>query len=102
MENSTYLSYPEVKAHVDEIVDSKNTMMGIFNDFEASMTRLGGEDAFVGDASESLKERFNSLKQRFDDYCNLVQQFADNITGAAEETAYTERQMAAQAEALQG
>ena len=39
--------------------------------------------------------------QKFDDYCNLVQQFADNITGASEETAYMERQMAAQAEHLQ-
>jgi uncharacterized protein YukE len=100
--NSTYLSYPQTKAHAEEIVACKDAMNGIFSDFGAEMARVGGEDAFVGDASESLKQRYDSLKQKFDDYCNLVQQFADNITGASEETAYMERQMAAQAEQLQG
>lgn len=100
-ENSTYLSYPQTKAHAEEIVNCKNIMNGIFEDFGAEMSRVGGEDAFVGDASETLKQRYDSLKNRFNSYAELVQKFADNITGASEETAYMERQLAAQANQLQ-
>ena len=99
---TTYLSYPEAKAHVEEIESCKEAMRGIFNDFGDQMKIAGGEDVFYGDASESFQSRYNSLKQRFDSYCDLVQQFANNVNGASEQTAYTERELAARSEELKG
>ena len=75
-------------------------MNNIFNDFGTSMNKVGAEDVFVGDASESLGSRFSSLKTKFDDYVNLVNEFANMILGAADATQHTEQKLAAEADKL--
>lgn len=92
-ENSTYLTYEQVKSACAEIVSCKDAMQAIFDDFKASMTVVGGEEVFVGDASTTLQTQFNTLSQRFVSYTNLIQEFSDLITRASEETHDTDVRM---------
>lgn len=101
-ENSTTITYDRVRNGAHTIQDCATTMNNIFEDFGASMNRVGAEDVFVGDASESLGARFNSLKTKFDDYVALVNEFANMILGAADATQHTEQKLASEAEELAG
>ena len=64
---STNITYERVRSGANTISECAKSMQNIFSDFGASMKRVGAEDVFVGDASESLGNRFNSLKTTFDD-----------------------------------
>ena len=97
---STNITYERVRSGANTISECAKSMQNIFSDFGASMKRVGAEDVFVGDASESLGNRFNSLKTKFDDYVRLVDEFAAMLTGASEATARTEKALAAEADSL--
>ena len=97
---STAITYERVRTDAKTIKECASVMSGIFEDFGNSMNRVGAEDVYAGDASETLGQRFNSLKGKFDSYVRLVNEFADTILGASEQTAATERELAAQADNL--
>ena len=99
-ENSTSITYEKVRSDANTIKECSSTMNNIFEDFGSSMNRVGAGDVFAGDASESLGSRFNSLKSKFDTYVRLVNDFADSILSASEQTAATEQALASEADNL--
>ena len=100
--SSTNITYERVRSDANTIKECSGTMRNIFDDFGSSMNRVGAENVFYGDASQSLGSRFNSLKGKFDSYVNLVNQFADTILSASEQTSATEQSLASQADSLNG
>ena len=101
-ETSTNITYEKVRSDANTIKECSSTMSNIFEDFGASMNRVGAGDVFAGDASESLASRFNSLKGKFDTYVRLVNDFANTILSASEQTAATEQALAGEADNLAG
>ena len=99
-ETGTAITYERVRSDAKVIKSCASTMNKIFEDFGSSMNRVGADDVYAGDASETLGQRFASLKGKFDSYIRLVNEFADTILGATEQTAATERELSAQAENL--
>lgn len=99
-DQSTSIVYDKVRSSVDTIVSCSTVMDNIFTDFGKEMTEVGAEDVFVGNASESLGERFRVLRQKFDSYTMKVKEFSDAISGAADATQATENKLASQAEDL--
>lgn len=99
-EASTTITYDRVRSGANTIRDCSVVMQNIFEDFGSSIKRVGAEDVFVGDASETLGARFNKLKTSFDDYVKLVETFSVMILGAAEYTEETDKKIASQASNL--
>lgn len=99
-ETGTAITYERVRTDANTIKECASVMSGIFEEFGKSMNRVGAEDVYAGDASETLGQRFNTLKGKFDTYVKLVNEFADTILSASEQTAATERELAAQADSL--
>ena len=97
---STSITYEETRADAATVQDCSRKMDNIFHDFESTMKRVGGDDAFVGDANESLQGRFMKLKTRFEAYVRTVQEFHDLIMGASEAEERTEQNLSKEAEAL--
>ena len=97
---STAITYAQVQSGARTIQDCSKTMQNIFESFNASMKRVGADDVFAGDASETLGNRYNQLKTKFDNYVKLVDEFSAMLLGAAEATAQTEKTLASDAERL--
>lgn len=91
---STEISYNEVRSGASTIKEKAQQMSGMFDEFEATMKKVGSKDVFVGDASESLDAKFARLKTKFDDYVQLVNDFSTMITTASEMTEATEAELA--------
>ena len=102
MSDGTQITYGKVREDAKVIKECASKMQRIFEDFNQSMKRVGSEDVFYGDANESLGQRYNSLKTKFDGYVKLVNSFADEILGAAEATERTEKAIAEDAGHLAG
>ena len=96
-EASTNITYDKVRSGANVIKDCSVVMSNIFEDFGASIKRVGAEDVFVGDASETLGARFAKLKTSFDDYVKLVDTFSTMILGAAASTEETDKKIASAA-----
>ncbi len=96
----TTITYERVRDDANKLKECARIMNGIFEDFGSSMNRVGAEDVYAGDASETLGQKFNTLKTKFDSYIRLVNEFAGMITSASEQTEQTERELAAQADEL--
>lgn len=94
------ISYEKVRSDANAIKDCATTMTNIFEDFGASMNAVGAENVFAGVASESLGQRFASLKTKFDDYVKLVNMFANTVLSASSQTESTEQAIASEAETL--
>ena len=101
MNDSTQITYEEVRSDAELIKERATQMRGMFDDFEASMKKVGSKDVFVGDASESLDAKFNKLKTKFDDYVQLINEFSAMITTASDLTAQTERELSGDVSGLQ-
>lgn len=101
-ETSANITYEQVRNGAYIMKDCSKKMDGIFQEFNASMNRVGAPDVYLGDAKETLSARYNSLKTKFDDYVTLVNQFADMILGAAQRTEETEAALSTAAEELKG
>ncbi len=101
-ENSTSITYEKVRTDANTIKECSTTMSNIFEEFGSSMNRVGAGDVFAGDASESLGARFTSLKGKFDTYVRLVNDFANTILTASDQTAATEQALANEADNLAG
>jgi len=95
-ENLTSIQKQEVQRLINNIILYKSTMQGIFDEFELAMGRLGQENVFVGSASESLQERFNTLKQKFVNYTTTIDTFAANFREAKESEQIMEDKLAAE------
>lgn len=92
--NNTSIKYSEVKNGINVLKnETLPKMKNIFNDFGESIRRVGAEDIFAGDASESLKTRFNNLSSKFKLFEDLVIKFANQFEVAAEATAQTEQKL---------
>lgn len=97
---STAITYAQVQSGARTILECSKTMQNIFESFNSSMKRVGADDVFAGDASETLGNRYNQLKTKFDNYIKLVEEFSAMLQGAAEATAQTEKKLASEAERL--
>ena len=87
---STVITYEKVRQDADTVRECSRVMQNIFNDFGASMNRLGADDVFAGNASQSLGARFASLKTKFDSYVATIERFSNLISNAASQTEQTE------------
>ena len=97
----TILSYGDVKTAVETIRDDCLVKMrNIFDNFNSSMNILGGSDAYVGDASETFQSRYNKLKVKFQEFENLINEFADKFAFASASTAQTEKELANESQNL--
>lgn len=101
-DSSANITYEKVRSGAQTMQECARKMDGIFQEFNASMNRVGAPDVYIGDAKETLSARYNSLKTKFDDYINLVNQFANMILGAAAATEKTEAALASAADELKG
>ena len=99
-EQSTNIAYAQVESGARTIQECSKTMLNIFDSFNASMNKVGADDVFAGDASETLGSRYSKLKTKFDNYVKLVDEFAAMLLGASEQTKQTEQKLASQAEQL--
>ena len=98
MNNSTSIVYAEVKEGISVVRDDcLPKIKNIFSEFESVMKRVGGADAFVGDANESLQQRANKFSSRFNDFEKLVLQFSTEFEKALESTQRTEQKLAEEA-----
>ena len=98
--NNTSITYAQVESGAKTIQECSKTMLNIFDRFNASMTKVGDEDVFAGEASETLGTRYKTLKGKFDNYVKLVDEFATMLLGASAQTQQTEQKLAANAEQL--
>ena len=98
--NSTIITYEKVRQDANTIKECSTVMKNIFDDFGKSMSYVGADDVFAGNASESLGQRFNSLKGRFDAYTRAEETFANMISGAAASAERTEQSIAQDTENL--
>lgn len=100
MNDSTSIRYEEVKNASDEIRSSSKNMDDLFAKFRQDMDAIYQDDVFYGVASDSLKEKFDTLKTKLDNYVKTVQDFSDTIEKARSETEATERDIQREAEDL--
>ena len=102
MDNTTNITYEEVRQDAENIKDNANTMKNIFDDFIATMNAVYADDVFAGNASESLETKFLALKGRLSAYTKTVEHFSATILGAADATETTEQALAANIDNLAG
>ena len=100
MDRSTLITYEKVRQDANIIKECSKVMRNIFDDFNSTMNQVGADDVFLGNASETLKSSFNSLKGRFDSYTATIEKFSNMIASAAQSTEQTEKNIAAAAEDL--
>lgn len=98
--DSTTITYEKTRNDAKTVAECAREMDRIFQEFEDTMKQVGGEEVFVGDANESLQNRFSKLKQRFPEFVKTVLQFSELITGAAESEEKTEAKLSQAADAL--
>ncbi len=102
MDNSTIITYEEVRTDAEEIKNCATTMNSIFDDFITIMNSVYVDDVFAGNASESLETKFLSLKGKLSAYTKTVEKFSDTILSAADSTEATEQSLAANIDNLVG
>ena len=88
---SVKIEYQEVRNTAESLKESSAKMRGMFDDFDTSMKTMANEDVFVGQASDALKQKFNALKPKFEDYVQLVNEFAGMMIMAADKSEESER-----------
>lgn len=100
MDNTTNITYEEVRQDAQDIKDIANSMKNIFDDFISTMGSVYVDDVLSGEASESLETKFSSLKGRLAAYTKTVEDFSATILGAADKTESTEKSLVADIEYL--
>ena len=98
--DSTRIKYEKVEEAVDNIKKDSKSMDDIFGDFRKSMDNIYQDDVFEGNASESLHDKFDELKTKFDSYVDLVNEFSETINKAKTSTEDTEKRIQQKAEDL--
>lgn len=80
---STEMQYQIVRDGVTNIINKKNRLESIMNDFEASMNRTLSPDAFKGIAADAVSGDYQTFKNQFTEILGLLQDFADSYSNAA-------------------
>lgn len=92
--NNVSIKYSEVKNEISFLKDDcLSQMKNIFSEFENTMNRVGGGNAFVGEGNETLQARYKKLSSRFSEFENLILRFADQYEKALASTQQTEQQL---------
>ena len=94
----TKIDHGQVREQTAIIRDVRARMQNVLDDFEASMQRVGADDVFAGDASETLGEQFARLKAKFEKFTTATEDFAQNFDQANEKTEATDQAIRNQAE----
>ena len=88
---TTRINYEKVENAVDSITSSSEEMDSLFDEFRKSMGVIYQDDVLEGEAGNSLQEKFDELKTKFDAYVNEVKRFAATIEKAKTSTELTEK-----------
>ena len=94
----TKIDHNQVREQTKVIRDVKAKMQNVLDDFEASMRRVGADDVFAGDASETLGEQFARLKAKFEKFTTATEDFATNYDTASDKTQATDQAIKGKAE----
>ena len=89
--DSTNIEYGSVEQKVQKIENDSDKIGEIFDSFTDSMSEVYKPDNFSGEASDELQEKFKRLKENFNAYRELVDQFATAIRTAKDQTQGTEK-----------
>ena len=89
--DSTNIEYSSVEQKVQKIESDSDKIGEIFDSFTDSMNEVYKPDNFSGEASDELQEMFKRLKENFNAYRQLVDDFANAIRTAKEQTQGTEK-----------
>ena len=98
--NKTSLTYAEVESTIDDIIACRNKMAAIFGDFKNEVVGVTSTGSFEGNARNTFRNKYDVLSQKFDDYCALIDEFAERVKGAKEKEEYTEREISKDAQDL--
>lgn len=93
MNDSVQIKYAKVKTAADLIKDDRNKIQAILDDFTLEMNKATNEAAFQGNAANEVKEKFYTLKKKFDEYVALLDDFSGMISFAEQQTQATEQQI---------
>jgi uncharacterized protein YukE len=99
-DGSTIIDYQGARAAAEEIYNMSKTMEAIFDSFGDQMKTVGADDVYQGNASETLGQRFSSLKQKFVSYQELIKNFADTFRAATDQTESMENRLDSKAQDL--
>ena len=100
MNDSTQITYEEVRADANIIQDKCNQMKSMFDEFTSIIKVVLSEDAFIGSAQQALEQKYNKLKPKFDEYVNLVNDFVSVINTSADIEEATEKELASDTEGI--
>ncbi len=89
--DSTNIEYNSVEQKVQKIENDSDKIGEIFDSFTDAMNEVYKPDSFSGEASDELQEKFKRLKENFNAYRDLIDQFANAIRTAKDETEGTEK-----------
>ena len=98
--DSTNIEYSNVEQKVQKIESDSDKIGEIFDSFTDSMNEVYKPDSFSGEASDELQEKFKRLKENFNAYRELIDQFANAIRTAKDETERTEKDIKSDASYL--
>ena len=96
----TSITYEQVAQAAQDIKTCASTMNDIFDNFTSTMKVIGADDVFAGTASESLTEKFATLKGRLTTYVTKVEKFSEKLKTAEEANRATEQKIQAQVEQI--
>ena len=102
MNDSTKITYENVRDAVNKINADKDKIQGILDEFTRNINDSTNDAVFQGQAAEAFKGRFTELKSKFDEYIKIVEEFSSMITFAEQSTESSEKQMASLADVLAG
>lgn len=92
-DNTTKISYGQVRTSVDNIQKSSQNMQTIFDNFRMAVKSATSDDVFKGVASEAAEEKFDALQKKFDLYTDAVTRFAQCIESARAQTEAMEQNL---------
>lgn len=99
---STNITFSNVRDNAATIRGCSSAMANMFDEFGNSVKELIVKGAFVGSAADTFEDKFNSLKNKFDSYTRVVEEFAAMISSAANSTEATQKALESQAGDLAG
>ncbi len=81
------IEYGQVNSTVEKLRSDAARVDSNFDQYGESIRRAGADDVFFGDSSETFRASYNRLKPKLDEYVDLINQFANILSGASSDTA---------------
>ena len=91
--SNTDITYERARGNANSIKNCASNMSNIFDEFNSSMSTVGSEDIFYGNASDSLTSSYSTFKTKFDEFVGLVNDFSNVILKAVDATEATEENL---------